>query len=194
MRIAAIASCAALLLAAGACRSEDKGSQNDAAAAAPAANAAAESPSNAAAPANVATPAATRRHVLTGRGLEPGLIFGITREQAVAAATSAFGAPTRSEHNDECGEGPMDFVSFDGLQLGFQEGRLAGWSLSEAQPPLRTAGGLGIGSPRSALRGAEVDEESSLGPEFAIDGVGGILDQSGARVEALWAGLPCQFR
>ena len=190
MRKAAAAFCAALLGAA-ACGSEDKAPEN--AAAAPAANVAAETPSSASASANAASPAA-RRYVLTGRGLEPGLTFGITRERAVAAATAAFGPPTRSGHNDECGEGPMDLVSFDGLQLGFQEGRLAGWSLSEAQPRLRTAGGIGIGSPRSALGGAEVDEGSSLGPEFAVDEVGGILDRSGARVEALWAGLPCQFR
>jgi hypothetical protein len=88
----------------------------------------------------------------------------------------------------------MDFVSFRGLQLGFQEGRLVGWSLSEAQPALRSARGLAIGAPRSALGGAEVDEESSLGPEFEVDGVGGILDQHGARIEALWAGMTCQFR
>ncbi|HEX8654266.1 MAG TPA: hypothetical protein VF693_03470 [Allosphingosinicella sp.] len=193
MRRAAAAPCALLLLIA-ACGREESAPPNKAAAAAPAANAVAEPASNAAAAANVPAPAATPSYVLAGRGLEPGLAFGMTRERAVAAATAAFGPPTAREHNDECGEGPMDFVSFGGLQLGFQEGRLAGWSLSQARPPLRTARGVGIGSPRSALGNAEIDEESSLGPEFAIDGVGGILDQSGARVEALWAGLPCQFR
>jgi hypothetical protein len=193
MRRAATASCAILLLLS-ACGSEEKAPANKAAAAEPAANAVAEPASNAAAPANVAAPAAAAGYVLAGRGLEPGLAFGMARDEAVAAATAAFGAPTRTEHNDECGEGRMDFVSFGGLQLGFQEGRLAGWSLSGAQPALRTARGVGIGSSRSALGGAEIDEESSLGPEFEIDGVGGILDQSGARVEALWAGLPCQFR
>jgi hypothetical protein len=88
----------------------------------------------------------------------------------------------------------MDFVTFRGLQLGFQNGRLVGWSLGEAQPALRTARGLSIGAPRSALGGAEVDEDSSLGPEFEVDGVGGILDAHGTRIEALWAGMTCQFR
>ena len=88
----------------------------------------------------------------------------------------------------------MDFVSFDGLQLGFHEGRFVGWSMSEARPALRTAAGLAVGSPRSAVGSAPIDATSSLGPEFEVGGVGGILDREGRRVEALWAGLTCQFR
>lgn len=88
----------------------------------------------------------------------------------------------------------MDFVSFGGLQLGFQDGKLAGWSLSGTEPALRTKSGLTIGSPRSALGGLALDEESTLGPEFDADGVGGLLDENGTKVIALWAGLPCQFR
>ena len=131
---------------------------------------------------------------LTGNGLDPGLPFGMPRVDAVAAATAAFGEPTGTEHNDECGEGPMDFVSFGGLQLGFQDGRLAGWSLSESHPSLRTAEGLAIGAPRSVLGEARIDEESTLGPEFDVNGVGGLLDENGRTVIALWAGLTCQFR
>jgi hypothetical protein len=193
MHLARAACCVVILLAAAGC---DGGSGNGPAnrrAAAPAGNSAAEEPADDS-PANVTTPAAAPVPVLGSRGLGPGLAFGMARAEAVAAATAAFGAPSGSGHNEECGEGPMDFVSFDGLQLGFQEGRLAGWSMSGGRPPLRTARGIGIGSLRSALGGVAVDEESSLGPEFDIDGVGGILDESGARVVALWAGLPCQFR
>jgi hypothetical protein len=88
----------------------------------------------------------------------------------------------------------MDFVGFGDLQLGFQEGRLAGWSISGPQPALRTAGGLFVGAPRSALGDAEIDAESTLGPEFLVEEVGGLLDETGARIEALWAGAVCQFR
>ncbi len=139
-------------------------------------------------------PAPARPDTLTAKGIVPGLAFGMTRAEAVAAAQAAFGAPTATEHNDECGGGPLDLVSFHDLQLSFDGGRLAGWSLSGATPALRTAGGLAIGAPRSVLGGAQVDEEGSLGPEFEIDGVGGILDEKGAKVEALWAGTVCQFR
>ncbi|HWT12759.1 MAG TPA: aspartate-semialdehyde dehydrogenase [Allosphingosinicella sp.] len=145
------------------------------------------------APAPVALPAADAP-ILAGDGIEPDIAFGMARADAVAAATAAFGAPTGTQRNDECGEGPMEFVNFGALSLSFQDGRLAGWSLGEGEPALRTAGGIAVGTPRSALGGSEVDETSTLGPEFDIGGVGGVLDEEGRRVVALWAGLVCQFR
>jgi hypothetical protein len=132
--------------------------------------------------------------MLAPKGITPGLAFGMSRAAATAAATAAFGVPTASGHNGSCSQGPMDLVSFHDLQLAFQEGRLAGWTLSGASPALRSASGLGIGAPRSALGGAEVDEEGTLGPEFEVAGVEGVLDQTGEKVAALWAGLTCQFR
>jgi hypothetical protein len=149
-----------------------------------------ESPAPPSAP---ATPAGLPTYVLTGNGLEPGLAFGTDQAEAIAAASAAFGAPTPLTHNDECGEGPMDFVSFGDLQLGFQEGKLAGWSLDGASPALRTAGGLAIGLPRSAIGSAEV-VDSSLGKEFYVGEVGGLLGETGKTIAALWAGYPCQFR
>ena len=139
-------------------------------------------------------PAVERAYTLDADGIEPGLRFGMKQSDALAAAAAAFGPGGKPEHNDECGEGPMDFTSFGGLQLGFQEGKLVGWSLSETKPALRTKSGLTIGSPRSALGGLEIDEDSSLGPEFDDKGVGGLLDEKGEKVMALWAGYPCQFR
>ena len=139
-------------------------------------------------------PAEERVFTLAADGIEPGIRFGMKQSDAIAAAAAAFGPAGKTEHVDECGEGPMDFTSFGGLQLGFQEGKLVGWSLSEPKPALRTRSGLAIGSPRSALGGLEIDEESTLGPEFDDKGVGGILDEKGETVLALWAGYPCQFR
>lgn len=133
-------------------------------------------------------------YTLTGNGLEPGLAFGTPRDQAVATAEKAFGAPTGEEHNSECGEGPMDFVRFRDLSLGFQDGRLAGWLLRGRMPSLRTEGGIAIGAPKSALGQAAIDMESSLGPEFDVNGVGGLLDEKESEVVALWGGLACHFR
>jgi len=141
-----------------------------------------------------APPAAPQNLVLAGTGILPALAFGTGRAEAVATATAAFGAPTGTGESDECGEGPMQFVDFGDLQLAFQEGRLAGWSLDGNRPALRTAQGLAVGAPKSALGDAQIDRESTLGPEFAIEDVGGILDEREQRVEALWAGLVCQFR
>jgi hypothetical protein len=172
----------ALALALAACGGGRDEAASNAADSEPAANAATE------APAPVPT------YTLGANGLEPGLAFGMKQEDAIKAATAAFGPGGKIEHNDECGEGPMDFVSFGGLSLGFQEGKLAGWSLYETEPALRTKNGLTVGAPRSALGDLEIDEESSLGPEFDSGGIGGTLDEKGEKVEALWAGLPCQFR
>lgn len=173
----------------------EAGTANHAAPAA--ARVAAENRSEGAADASTPAPApeaiAAVGTTLAADGLSPGLTFGMGRDEAVKAAAARFGAPSREEHNDECGEGPMDFVHFADLQLGFQEGKFAGWSLSGATPVLKTAGGIGIGTPRSALGDRPVDEESSIGPEFDVDGVGGFLGEDGS-VMALWAGLPCQFR
>jgi hypothetical protein len=132
-------------------------------------------------------------YTLAGNGLSPGLAFGTAQAEAVAAAAKAFGPAGKLEHNGDCGEGAMDFVSFNDFQLGFQEGKLAGWTLNGKAPALKTAEGITIGTPRKALGKVEIDEESTLGPEFSIDEVGGILGKDG-KVEALWAGLPCQFR
>jgi hypothetical protein len=193
MRAAAMLLVSAMLI--GGCAREAPVAANNSA------NAAATAAPTAAGPANAANavapvPAATpRTYTLAGNGIDPGIRFGMAEPEALAAARAAFGEPTgRREHNDECGEGPMDFVAFHGLQLGFQQGRLVGWSLSGRSPPLRTAGGLAVGAPRSALGSAEIDRESTLGPEFNVAEVGGILDASGTRIEALWAGLVCQFR
>ncbi len=160
---------------------------------------------NAAAPppaaANEASPAPARDeqaparvYTLAGNGLEPGLPFGTPKSEAVAAGTAAFGPPTGEDHVEECGEGPMDFVRFRGLSLGFQDGRFAGWSLGEPMPALRSAQGLAVGAPRSVLGAAEIDRESTLGPEFHVGGIGGLLDEREREVATLWAGFPCHFR
>jgi len=131
---------------------------------------------------------------LSSTGLGSGLAFGTPQAKAVAAAVKAFGAPTARQHSDECGQGAMDFVNFHDLSLEFEGGRFAGWSLGGGKPPLRTAGGLAIGAPRSALGGAAIDRESTLGPEFEVGGIGGLLDDKESRIATLWAGSICQFR
>ena len=139
-------------------------------------------------------PAAAPAYTLGAEGLEPGIAFGMKQADALAAAAAAFGAAGKPEHNDECGEGPMDLVGFGALQLAFQDGKLAGWALSEGKPVLHTKSGLTVGAPRAALGDIDIDEEGTLGPEFDVGGIGGVLDEKGEKVLALWAGYTCQFR
>ena len=148
-------------------------------------------------PSNAAAPAVAGERLTElmpdGKGLRADLPFGSARERVVAAATAERGAPTTEEKIEECGEGPLDFVRYDGLSLAFDGDRFAGWFV-RAPYRLRTGSGLRIGSPAGDLRGAKV-EDSSLGAEFEMpDGTRGILDEERRSVEALWAGSACIFR
>lgn len=136
------------------------------------------------------------------RGLHPSQYYAFGRPQAeiVAMATNIRGRPTGSGRNEECGEGPIDYVDFGNLRVNFQNGRFVGWDASPGNPPVRDEWGLGIGSPRGELED-ENDaplrvERSTLGIEFSSGGYGGLLSSTrpDARVTDLWAGLICAFR
>ena len=78
----------------------------------------------------------------------------------------------------------------------FQDGKFVGWTINSAASPLRTAKGIGVGSPRQSLDSAYKDvlvEDSSLGLLFGADGLTGLLDQDGIEgiVTGLWAGTVC---
>jgi hypothetical protein len=142
---------------------------------------------------NAAQSVAPPAEMLTAKGIMPGLDFGMLQAPAVAAAVKAFGAPTGREHNGECGQGPMDLLNFHDLTLEFDTGKFVGWSISGANPALRTAGGLAIGAPASVLGAAPIDHDSSLGLEFEVGGIGGLVDDKETKITALWAGSVCQF-
>lgn len=169
-------------------RAEDAAASNAAAGADLPANAAASGANSAA----EAAPQAAPTYTLAGNGLAPGLTFGLPQARAVELATVAFGAPTGREHVD-CPAGPMDFVNFQDLQLNFEEGRFTGWSLQGPRPQLRTAGGLSVGAPRSALGDSEISEDEGFGPGFSEGEVSGVLDEQGTRIAGLSAGSICQF-
>jgi hypothetical protein len=152
-------------------------------------------------PAEAPAPAATKP-VLT---LAPdGLLlagqlapFGIPRASAEVAIGKVQGAPLRTGSSDECGAGTIDYTSYkDDLQLTFQDGKFAGWTVNAARSPLKTAKDIGIGSPRQSLDAAYKDvvvEDSSLGLLFNTGGLVGLLDQDGIEgiVTDIWAGTVC---
>ena len=115
--------------------------------------------------------------------------------EAIGAALG--GPPTERGSNAECGGGGgLQFAAWkDRITLWFENERFIGW---DAEGDLRTAGGVGIGSRRgevAALPGFEL-VESTLGIEFAANGLGGILasNAADARVTHLWGGATCLFR
>lgn len=136
------------------------------------------------------------------RGLHPGQSYEFGRPQAeiVAMATNVRGRQTGAGRNEECGEGPIDYVDFGNLRVNFQNGRFVGWDTSPGEVPVRDEWGFGIGSPRADLQG-ENDEplrvdRTTLGIEFSSGGYGGLLSSNrpDATVTDLWAGMICAFR
>lgn len=128
-----------------------------------------------------------------------------TEKLQVITMLELFG-PVSENTNEECGAGPMDFLSSSatGLTLNFQEGQLVGWFFDGHGKSTRTAQDISVGSTRAALEVAmpiELQTDSTLGIEFFSDFgddgfIGGFLtgEGEGATVESLYAGTNCFFR
>jgi hypothetical protein len=128
------------------------------------------------------------------------LSFGVGRDGVVAAVTRELREPTGEEQALECGPGPLDSVTWDGLDLYFADGELDGWYLDAPQPDsVIVVGDVAIGATLAELRAAYDDltvEESTLGTEWLGGGISGVLsgDDENATVEAMWAGATCIAR
>jgi Cystatin domain len=126
------------------------------------------------------------------------LPFGTAQGEVLKALS--FRGPPQQSTNSDCGEGPVQFAQWpDGLSLLFQNGKFGGWGLSGKGGTLHTTDALRIGSELGQVRVAGHEEiaETSLGTEFTVNGVHGVLEGKGdaARVSAMWSGeLSCVFR
>lgn len=125
------------------------------------------------------------------------LPYGTGRTKAESAVAMVGGTPMTRGSSSECGAGTVDYTRYkDGLQLTFQDGKFAGWTINAAASPLKTAKGIGIGSTRQELDAAFADltvEDSSLGLLFSSGGLTGLLDIDGIEglVTDIWAGTVC---
>ena len=135
-----------------------------------------------------------------GGGKPRAIAFGIPRDVAMPLVAGALG-DARSEGEDaDCGAGPLEHANFAGdLVLSFQDDKFVGWTVGRGgEARLATATGIHLGSSRSELAAAgEADvTASSLGTEFSVEGLSGLLDgESGAaRITDLWAGTTCIAR
>ncbi|MEZ0243358.1 MAG: hypothetical protein ACAH11_08295 [Sphingomonas sp.] len=168
-------------------------------AAEPAGNAAEGNSTAAATPAVVLAPDGVATVLENGATRRAG--FGVSRDIAVPIVSAVLGKPVDTARNGECGQGPMEFVTFKGgLDLEFQDGKFVGWSLDGREKGgYTTMNGIGIGSSLRDLRGAfsgVTVENSSLGDEFSAGDLGGLLTslKPDAKITAMWAGSVCQFR
>ncbi|WP_379546423.1 hypothetical protein ACFCW2_11150 [Qipengyuania sp. DSG2-2] len=133
---------------------------------------------------------------------EATLTFGQRQDAVVTAVRALLGSPEMGS-NEECGAGPIQFATFDDLQLNFQNGEFAGWGATgDGDDVLISArNGLKIGARKAAvseIAGYEPFEDSTLGDEFNIVTseeamVVGMFGDNG-RVTDLWTGAVCTFR
>ena len=133
---------------------------------------------------------------LDAEGIQPAgtplrVDFGRAQDGTIAAVSRLMGRPpAQVVANPECGAGPVTAAVWPGaLTLNFQDGTFLGW-VSEGAGPAATTG-IAPGVPRAALPQATFTE-TSLGTEFATDGVFGLLE--GDRVALVWSGVTCFFR
>jgi hypothetical protein len=217
MKYKAFASLLVLSLAAGACQRNGE-SQPNSTNSAVASTSAAENSSRSGAGAGPANGSDANQSAQATNGLElrlvedgfatghPGLHssgsieFGQPKDQVIAAVAAIRGRPTAGR-NAECPSGAVDYASFGPLDLHFQDGKFAGWVLDgAANPPIENEWGVAIGKRRSEIGDGDRDpprfEQTSLGPEFSVEGIGGMLDGNtpNARVTTLFSGVSCFAR
>lgn len=123
--------------------------------------------------------------------------FGIPRASVELAIGNVLGLPLEKGLSSECGAGTVEYTGYgNDLQVTFQDGKFVGWTINAAESPLKTAKGIGVGSPRQSLDAAYkgvIVEDSSLGLLFSSGDLVGTLDQDGIEgiVTGMWAGTVC---
>lgn len=126
--------------------------------------------------------------------------FGEPRAQVISKLQAALGGPSAQGRNEDCPNGPVDFLSYGPMDLHFTNGRFVGWVIDEAgAPEFESYRGLSFGDRRSDLDGdaeIEVMSDSTLGTELTVDGIGVLMSGPGQsdRVENLFAGVTCFAR
>ncbi len=125
--------------------------------------------------------------------------FGMPASSAIDMLTAVAGAVVERGTNEECGAGPVEYVSFNnGLQIVLQKDQFLGWTVRARDDTLRTMSNVGLGSTRAELEAVYAAEiaPSTLGMEFMAGGLQGILESSAAsaKITDLWAGVACVAR
>jgi hypothetical protein len=136
--------------------------------------------------------------VLRGDGIDLGgvIAFDSPADAMISRVSAFFGQPPGNVATlSDCGEGQLEMAGWDnGFTTYSQDGKFTGW----ASVDQRTAEGIGFGSSRAALDAAYHPEvsESSLGWEFYVNGLSGILesDAPDAAISEFWSGMTCAMR
>ena len=123
-------------------------------------------------------------------------------ETSQTAISGSLGEPTETAENNECGAGPMRFVTWsNGFTINVMQDQFVGWTVRQdtESEDLTTVDGVGLGSTLTDLEeNYDVGViESSLGTEFnASNSLFGLLDanEPDGVITNLWSGVACNFR
>lgn len=135
---------------------------------------------------------------LTGDGIDPtisrlSIDFGRAQVGVIDTVSRLLGSqPVEVTRIAECGAGPMTIARWDGgLALNFIDEDLRGWVSSD--PALPVAGGFRPGQARVDMPVVSF-QVTSLGNEFNVGPIFGLLDPSETEIQTLWSGATCFFR
>jgi len=135
---------------------------------------------------------------LTGTGITPTISrltidFGRAQVGVIDTVSRLLrDEPTEVRTVAECGGGPMTIAQWEsGLSLNFVDEDFRGWVSSD--PALPIDGGFQPGQARVDMPQVSF-QVTSLGNEFNIGPVSGVLDDSETEILLMWSGATCFFR
>jgi hypothetical protein len=135
---------------------------------------------------------------LTGGGIDPSISrlsidFGRAQVGVIDTVTRLLKTgPVEVTTVTECGVGPMTIARWEnGLSLNFIEEDFRGWVSSD--PSLPVDGGFSPGQARVDMPQVSF-QVTSLGNEFNIGPVSGLLDETDTEILLMWSGATCFFR
>ncbi len=120
--------------------------------------------------------------------------FGSARAATEATMGNVLGAVLEQGVDADCGAGPMQYTTYDGITLNFQDDTFVGYSASAPYVPRLTRAEM-LADPEVALV-----EDSTLGDEFTIGSgeaiISGVFNTANDQdlVSSLWAGAVCVYR
>jgi hypothetical protein len=135
---------------------------------------------------------------LDGEGIDPTITrlridFGRAQVGVIETVSRLLGSrPAEVTTIAECGGGPMTVARWEGgLSLNFVDEDFRGWV--NADPRLPVAGGFSPGMPRVEMPTVSF-QVTSLGNEFNVGPVSGLLDPGETEIQTMWSGATCFFR
>jgi hypothetical protein len=135
---------------------------------------------------------------LTGGGIDPtisrlSIDFGRAQIGVIDTVTRLLQAgPVEVTTVAECGAGPMTIARWDnGLSLNFIQEDFRGWVSSAPELPID--GGFTPGQARVDMPQVSF-QVTSLGNEFNIGPVSGLLNEADTEILLMWSGATCFFR